>query len=163
MNDSRWRPDHPITCGDLHRTLNYYCFRPNVRRQSRSARMVEIPDNPPHEGITIGPRAHSGVVVPLAVKPINRTCAAQPQAINPLGRGRDTDFSAPPAQIRTSAFTHTALTLDAWRQSAHRDKDVEHGVGESIGSREDGGDPIAPLRVDCDGSKHSATTSERDT
>jgi hypothetical protein len=22
MNDSRWRPDHPITCGDLHRTLN---------------------------------------------------------------------------------------------------------------------------------------------
>src|SRR5262245_11071711 len=85
------------------------------------------------------------------------------QSFGATCRGRDADCSTPPAQIRTSAFTHTALTLDAWRQSAHRDKDAEHGVGESIGSREDGGDPIALLRVDCDGSRHSATTSERDT
>jgi hypothetical protein len=25
LHDSRWRPDHPITCGDLHRTLNCDC------------------------------------------------------------------------------------------------------------------------------------------
>jgi hypothetical protein len=30
-----------------------------------------------------------------------------------------------PAQIRTCAFTHTALTEDGWRQSACRDKDAE--------------------------------------
>ena len=50
---------------------------------------------------------------------------------NPFGRGRDADYSTPPAQIRTSASTHTALTLDAWRQSAHRGKGAEHGVGEA--------------------------------
>jgi len=96
-------------------------------------------------------------------KPRNRRLKPRRRYRNSLGRGRDADCSTPPAQIRTSAFTHTALTLDAWRQNAHRGKDAEHGVGESIGSREDGGDPIALWRVDCDGSKHSATTSERDT
>src|SRR5215470_19846823 len=96
-------------------------------------------------------------------KPRNRRLKPRRRYRNSLGRGRDADCSTPPAQIRTSAFTHTALTLDAWRQNAHRGKDAEHGVGESIGSREDGGGPIALLRVDCDGSKHSATTSERDT
>jgi len=39
----------------------------------------------------------------------------------------------PPAQIRTCAFTHTALTEDGWRQSACRNKDAEHGVVESTG------------------------------
>ena len=37
----------------------------------------------------------------------------------------------PPAQIRTSAFTHTALTGDGWRQSGRQDRDVECGVEES--------------------------------
>jgi len=32
-------------------------------------------------------------------------------------RGRDTNRLAPPAQNRTCAFTHTASTLDKWRQS----------------------------------------------
>jgi len=32
-------------------------------------------------------------------------------------RGRDADYSTPPAQIRTSALTHTALTEDARRQA----------------------------------------------
>src|SRR5262245_16634852 len=99
----------------------------------------------------------------MPVKPPCRRRAAQSDSPKSLGRGRDTDSSAPPAQIRTSAFTHTALTLDAWRQSAHRDKDVGRGVGESSGSREDGDDPIASSRVDCDGSKHYATTNARDT
>src|SRR5215472_13570590 len=97
------------------------------------------------------------------VIPRCRRLALRRVATNSHRRGRDADCSTPPAQIRTSAFTHTALTLDAWRQNAHRGKDAEHGVGESIGSREEGGDPIALLRVDCDGSRHSATTSERDT
>src|SRR3954462_12969186 len=34
-------------------------------------------------------------------------------------RGRDTNRSAPPAQNRTCAFTHTASTLDKWRQSVY--------------------------------------------
>jgi len=95
----------------------------------------------------------------------SNTISSKPvvELVRSHGRGRDADCSTPPAQIRTSAFTHTALTLDAWRRNAHRDKDAEHGVEESIGSREDGGDPIALLRVDCDGLKHSATTNERDT
>jgi len=80
-----------------------------------------------------------------------------------LCRGRDADHSTPPAQIRTSAFTHTALTVDAWRQSAHRDKGAERGVWESSGLREDGDEPIALPRVDSDGPRHSATTNERDT
>ena len=47
------------------------------------------------------------------------------------GRGRDDHRWPPPAQIRTCAFTHTALTEDEWRRSAYRDKDAEHGVVES--------------------------------
>src|SRR5713101_4294332 len=39
-------------------------------------------------------------------------------------RGRDDHRCAPPAQIRTGAFTHTALTVDEWRRNvllaAHR-------------------------------------------
>jgi hypothetical protein len=46
-------------------------------------------------------------------------------------RGRDDHHWPPPAQIRTCAFTHTALTEDEWRQSACRDRDAEHGVAES--------------------------------
>ena len=47
------------------------------------------------------------------------------------GRGRDDHRWPPPAQIRTCAFTHTALTEDEWRRSAYQDKDAEHGVVES--------------------------------
>src|SRR5713101_3868415 len=39
-------------------------------------------------------------------------------------RGRDDHRCSPPAQIRTGAFTHTALTVDKWRRNvllaAHR-------------------------------------------
>src|SRR5450759_5244757 len=41
----------------------------------------------------------------------------------------------PPAQIRTSASTHTALTKDEWRRSVHRDRGAERGVEESTGLR----------------------------
>jgi hypothetical protein len=40
----------------------------------------------------------------------------------------------PPAQIRTSASTHTALTKDECRRSVRRDRGAELGVEESIGS-----------------------------
>src|SRR6266852_9857406 len=46
-------------------------------------------------------------------------------------RGRDDHCGSPPAQIRTSASTHTALTKDGWRRSVHRDKGAELGVEES--------------------------------
>ena len=49
-------------------------------------------------------------------------------------RGRDDHCWSPPAQIRTCAFTHTALTEDEWRRSACRDKDAEHEGAESTGS-----------------------------
>jgi len=41
----------------------------------------------------------------------------------------------PPAQIRTSASTHTALTKDEWRRSVHRDRGAEHGEEESTDAR----------------------------
>ena len=50
-------------------------------------------------------------------------------------RGRDDHHGSPPAQIRTSASTHTALTKDEWRRSGHRDRGTERGVAESTGSR----------------------------
>src|SRR5262252_3934572 len=37
-------------------------------------------------------------------------------------RGRDDYRWSPPAQIRTCAFTHTALTKDEWLQCRHQDK-----------------------------------------
>src|SRR5664280_1034450 len=40
----------------------------------------------------------------------------------PLGRSRDDHRWSPPAQIRTSAFTHTALMKDDWRRSEIEDK-----------------------------------------
>src|SRR5262252_5341818 len=39
-------------------------------------------------------------------------------------RGRDDYRWSPPAQIRTCAFTHTALTKDEWLQCRHQDKDA---------------------------------------
>ena len=63
------------------------------------------------------------------------------QAIQPSGatrpncRGRDDHCGSPPAQIRTSASTHTALTKDGRRKSVHRDRGAEHAVEESTGSR----------------------------
>src|SRR5215467_3538379 len=33
-------------------------------------------------------------------------------------RGRDDHHWSPPAQIRTGAFTHTALTVEEWRRNA---------------------------------------------
>ncbi len=41
----------------------------------------------------------------------------------------------PPAQIRTSASTHMALTKDGWRSSRHRDRGAERGVEESTDLR----------------------------
>ena len=49
-------------------------------------------------------------------------------------RGRDDRRRSPPAQIRTSASTHTALTKDEWRRSGHRDRGAELGVEESTSS-----------------------------
>src|SRR5438270_1589902 len=57
-------------------------------------------------------------------------------------RGRDEHHCSPPAQIRTCASTHTALTENEWRRSAHPDKDAECGVGEATGSGAGRGDPI---------------------
>jgi hypothetical protein len=48
-------------------------------------------------------------------------------------RGRDDHCWPPPAQIRTCAFTHTALTEDEWRRSAYRDRGAERGGQESTG------------------------------
>jgi hypothetical protein len=33
MHVSRWRPDHPIACGDYHRTLKFYYSRIRVLGQ----------------------------------------------------------------------------------------------------------------------------------
>src|SRR5262249_25144517 len=52
-------------------------------------------------------------------------------------RGRDADRSTPPAQIRTCALTHTALTKDAWRQNGycclpHTAQSVGHAFPRSV-------------------------------
>ena len=49
-------------------------------------------------------------------------------------RGRDDHCWSPPAQIRTCAFTHTALTEDEWSRSACQDRDAEREGAESTGS-----------------------------
>src|SRR5262249_3936082 len=49
--------------------------------------------------------------------PTCRKSDAPKGASDPSCRGRDADYSTPPAQIRTSALTHTALTEDARRQA----------------------------------------------
>ena len=46
------------------------------------------------------------------------------------GRGRDDRYGSPPAQIRTSAFTHTALLKDRWRGS-----EPEYGLLQRTPSR----------------------------
>jgi hypothetical protein len=76
--------------------------------------------------------------------------------------GRDDHRWSPPAQIRTGAFTHTALTPDGWRQSVRRDKDAAHGVEESTGTREGRDEPSASVPVGCDGLILSAIASQRD-
>ena len=50
-------------------------------------------------------------------KPRCRKSDGCPKASWSSCRGRDADYSTPPAQIRTSALTHTALTEDAGRQA----------------------------------------------
>jgi hypothetical protein len=52
------------------------------------------------------------------------------------GRGRDGLHRPPPAQIRTSAFTHPALTKDEWRRSAPPDRGVGLGPAESTISKQ---------------------------
>src|SRR5947208_13951996 len=60
-------------------------------------------------------------------------CSLESEVRKRIGcRGRDTNRSAPPAQNRTCAFTHTASTLDKWRQSVPWDKDVRREGAESI-------------------------------
>jgi hypothetical protein len=62
----------------------------------------------------------------------------------------------PPAQIRTSASAHTALTKDEWRRSVRRDRDAGHGVGEPISVQQWGKSfPTVPVLADCAGSEHS--------
>jgi len=50
-------------------------------------------------------------------------------------RGRDDHLLIAPAQIRTSAFTHTALTMEEWRQSERQDGDAECGELVRVGCR----------------------------
>jgi len=50
-------------------------------------------------------------------------------------RGRDDHHGSPPAQISTSASTHTALTKDELGRSVHLGRGAERGVEESTGSR----------------------------
>src|SRR5215470_470007 len=77
-------------------------------------------------------------------------------------RGRDDPRGSPPAQIRTSASTHTALTKDGWRRSVHRDKGAERGVEESTGSRLGSNVPNTSLSADCGGPEHSAIADTRE-
>jgi hypothetical protein len=67
------------------------------------------------------------------VGPASMSATAIFQQLRASCRGRDDHCWSPPAQIRTCAFTHTALTEDEWRRSVCRDKDAEHEVAESTG------------------------------
>src|SRR4051794_19205880 len=71
-------------------------------------------------------------------------------------RGRDEHHCSPPAQIRTCASTHTALTEKEWRRSPPPDKDEECGGGEATGSGAGRGDPTPLVRADCGGPKPPA-------
>src|SRR6266851_8437746 len=77
-------------------------------------------------------------------------------------RGRDDNRWSPPAQIRTSASTHTALTKNERRKSVHRDRGAERGVEESTGSRLGSNVPNTSLRADCGGPEHSAIAGTRE-
>ena len=68
---------------------------------------------------------------------------------NPLGRGRDGLHRPPPAQIRASASTHTALTKDEWRRSEPRDRDAGCGALGSICRRLAYISPTSFSRFDC--------------
>jgi len=69
-------------------------------------------------------------------RPTDRTCCpSEPALCRVVGsvharncRGRTT-ITDRPAQIRTSASTHTALTKDEWRRSVHRDRVQNAGGG----------------------------------
>src|ERR1700758_5415751 len=63
-------------------------------------------------------------------------------------------------QNRTSAFTHTAPTLDGWRGSVRKDKDAERGVLESSAERSESTDPTVCGLADCGGSGSAATNAE---
>jgi len=67
-----------------------------------------------------------------------------------IGRGRDAGRPTPPAQIRTGTLMHTALTLDVWRQSELRDKDVERAEVESSGHRTGESVPATSVYAGCD-------------
>jgi hypothetical protein len=69
----------------------------------------------------------------------------------------------PPRGSVRAALPHTALTLDEERRSAHGDKDVELGVGESSDPKEEPEAPTGSMRVDCDGLERRATTNARGT
>src|SRR6266853_4624451 len=107
----------------------------------------------------LGVARQPGAIAITSCKPTSRYLSACPVLDN--CRGRDDHRGSPPAQIRTSAFTHTALTLDEQRRSAHQDRDAECGVAESTGSRVGRDAPSALARVDCDGRGCSATTDKR--
>src|ERR1700686_3243992 len=50
-------------------------------------------------------------------------------------RGREANRSAPPAQNRTSAFTHPASPLNEWPQSVVWNKDEKRGDAKSFARR----------------------------
>src|SRR5207342_201502 len=69
--------------------------------------------------------------------------AMQPNHTPGFGRGRSRDDHrwSPPAQIRTSASTHTALMKDGWRRSELEDMGAGLSGAVSIVRRRDEGSP----------------------
>jgi len=55
---------------------------------------------------------------------------------------------------------HTALALDVWQKSAHRDRDAEHAAGESSDPRAAVAAPTTFCRADYDGTESSATGAD---
>ena len=79
------------------------------------------------------------------------------------GRGRDTGCPIPPAQIRTGTLMHTALILDAKRQSARWGKDGERAVQGANAWPLAACAPSSGDVSDCDELKLSATSELAET
>ena len=71
------------------------------------------------------------------------------------------NFKAQPAQIRTSASTHTALMKDEWRGSGREDRDAGCGVLVPTCRRLESVTPTSSLRVDCDEPERFARADSR--
>src|ERR1700733_13876120 len=77
-------------------------------------------------------------------------------------RGRDDHRWAPPAQNRTGALTHTALTSDVWRRSVAGDRDAAPVGKESSDQEAVYAAATPPGHVDYDEPKRSATIAAAD-